>query len=249
LLEGDAGVGKTEAAHALAQATNARFVRLQCYEGLDLASAAYEWNYSKQIVAIRAAEASSERVPDLYSDEFLIRRPLLQALEGTQASPVVLLIDEIDRADDEFEAFLLELLSDYAMTIPERGRISAAHAPTVILTSNRTRDLHDALKRRCFYHWIAYPAQEREIAILRLRLPDVEPELLGDVGRAVERLRALPLRKPPGIAEAIDWARTLQALGADRVDAHAYRASLLALVKYPEDVDVASERMAEVLGA
>jgi MoxR-like ATPase len=248
LLEGDAGVGKTEAAGALALALGARLVRLQCYEGLDLSTAAYEWNYSKQIVSIRAAEASGKPVPDLYADEFLIRRPLLQALEATRESPVVLLIDEIDRADDEFEAFLLELLADYAMTIPERGRIAAADPPVVILTSNRTRDLHDALKRRCLYHWISYPAQDREIAILRMRLPDAEPQLLEEVGKAIERLRALPLRKSPGIAEAIDWAQALRMLGASRLDEGSYRASLSAVVKYPEDIETAVSGVADVIG-
>ncbi|MGA2396209.1 MAG: MoxR family ATPase, partial [Candidatus Lustribacter sp.] len=220
---------------------------LQCYEGLDLAAAAYDWNYSRQLLAIRAAEAAHAPAPDLYGDDFLIRRPLLAALESPRRNGVVLLIDEIDRADDEFEAFLLEFLSDFALTIPERGTIAAAHPPIVVLTSNRTRDLHDALKRRCFYHWIDHPAVEREIAILRLHLADSPAALLADVARASAALRALPLRKPPGIAEALDWARTLELLGAERLEDRFFEPSLGSVLKYPEDIAAARNAAGDIL--
>jgi MoxR-like ATPase len=239
LLEGDAGVGKTDAARVLATVYGAELVRLQCYDGLDLYAAAYDWNYAKQLLAIRSAEAAGGQVPDLYADEFLVRRPLLAALGATRPKGVVLLVDEIDRADDEFEAYLLEYLSDFAMTIPERGRIAAAHPPIVILTSNRTRDLHDALKRRCFYHWIEHPSPERESEIIRLRLPDAPPELAGDVARAVASLRESALRKPPGIAEALDWTQTLEALGAERLERRFLDDSLGTVLKYPEDIETA----------
>ncbi|HTW85438.1 MAG TPA: MoxR family ATPase [Candidatus Sulfotelmatobacter sp.] len=239
LLEGDAGVGKTDAARALARVFDAQLLRLQCYEGLDLASAAYDWNYGKQLLAIRSAEGAHERPPDLYADDFLIRRPLLAALGANRERGIVLLVDEIDRADDEFEAFLLEFLSDYAITIPERGTIAAVHRPIVVLTSNRTRDLHDALKRRCFYHWIGHPSVARELEILRLHLPAVAPELAADVARGTAALREQGLRKPPGIAESLDWAQTLQLLGANRLDAEVFEPSLGAVLKYPEDVALA----------
>jgi MoxR-like ATPase len=244
LLEGDAGVGKTDAARATAAVFGAQLLRLQCYEGLDLAAAAYDWNYGKQLLAIRAAEAAHERAPDLYGDEFLIKRPLLAALGAPRERGVVLLIDEIDRADDEFEAFLLEFLADFAISIPERGTIAAAHPPIVILTSNRTRDLHDALKRRCFYHWIGHPSVERETAILRLHLPEVSAALAADVARAAATLRQRELRKPPGIAESLDWAQTLALLGAERLDLEVYGRSLGAVLKYPEDI-AAAEASAE----
>jgi MoxR-like ATPase len=248
LLEGAAGVGKTEAARALATLFDARLLRLQCYEGLDLAAAAYDWNYGRQLLAIRAAEASHVQAPDLYADDYLIRRPLLAALEAPRERGIVLLIDEIDRADDEFEAFLLEFLSDFALTIPERGTIVAQHPPIVILTSNRTRDLHDALKRRCFYHWIEHPSVEREIAILRLHLAESPEALLRDVARGTAALRALPLRKTPGIAEALDWAQTLAILGAERLEPQLFEPSLGSVLKYPEDLDLA-RREAEAIVA
>jgi len=239
LLEGDAGVGKTDAARALARVFGAQLLRLQCYEGLDLAAAAYDWNYGKQLLAIRAAEGSHERMPDLYADEFLIHRPLLAALGATRARGIVLLIDEIDRADDEFEAFLLEFLADFAISIPERGTIAASHPPIVVLTSNRTRDLHDALKRRCFYHWIGHPSVEREIEILRLHLPLLAPALATDVARASAALREIGLRKAPGISESLDWVQTLQLLGAERLSAEVFEPSLGSVLKYPEDIELA----------
>jgi len=249
LLEGDAGVGKTDAARALASVFGAQLFRLQCYEGLDLAAAAYDWNYGKQLLAIRAAEAAHERTPDLYADDFLIRRPLLAALGAPRERGIVLLIDEIDRADDEFEAFLLEFLADYALSIPERGTIAAAHPPIVVLTSNRTRDLHDALKRRCFYHWIGHPAVEREIEIIRMHLPGVAPALAADVARGAAALRARELRKPPGIAESLDWAQTLQILGAGRLDADVFEPSLGSVLKYPEDVEAARAAARDIVAA
>jgi MoxR-like ATPase len=247
LLEGEAGVGKTEAARALAQIFGASFVRLQCYEGIDVYTAVYDWNYGKQLLAIRTAEAAGERTPNLYGTEFLIRRPLLAALEGSEEQSIVLLIDEIDRADDEFEAFLLEFLGEYAITIPELGRIEARRPPVVILTSNRTRDLHDALKRRCFYHWIAHPSLERELEIMRARLPQIDPELAAGVARAIAVLRTLDLRKPPGIAEALDWAASLDALGAPRLDAQALSSTLGTVLKYPEDIELALQRAGRVV--
>jgi MoxR-like ATPase len=249
LLEGDAGVGKTDAARALATVFDARLLRLQCYEGLDLAAAAYDWNYGKQLLAIRSAEAVHERTPDLYGDDFLIRRPLLAALGGRRDNEIVLLIDEIDRADDEFEAFLLEFLADFALSIPERGTIAAVHRPIVILTSNRTRDLHDALKRRCFYHWIGHPTVEREIEILCLHLPEISPELAADVARAAAALRTRELRKSPGIAESIDWAQTLALLGARRLTSEAFDPSLGAVLKYPEDIEIVRASAAGVIAA
>jgi MoxR-like ATPase len=249
LLEGDAGVGKTDAARALASVFGAQLLRLQCYEGLDLAAAAYDWNYGKQLLAIRAAEGSHEHTPDLYADEFLIRRPLLAALGASRPRGIVLLIDEIDRADDEFEAFLLEFLADFAISIPERGTVAAAHPPIVVLTSNRTRDLHDALKRRCFYHWIGHPSVEREIEILRLHLPAVTPELASDVARASAALRERELRKAPGISESIDWAQTLQLLGAERLDAEVFEPSLGSVLKYPEDIATALASASSIIAS
>ena len=249
LLEGDAGVGKTDAARALAAVFGAPLIRLQCYEGLDLATAGYDWNYGKQLLAIRAAEATHERPPDLYGDDFLIRRPLLAALGADRPAGVVLLIDEIDRADDEFEAFLLEFLADFAISIPERGTIAAAYPPIVVLTSNRTRDLHDALKRRCFYHWIGHPTIDREIEILRLHLPELAPHLAEEVARAAAALRERGLRKAPGIAEAIDWAQTLTLLGADHLDVAGLDRSLGTVLKYPEDLDAVRAAAASIVAA
>jgi MoxR-like ATPase len=210
LLEGEAGVGKTEVARALASATGAELIRLQCHEGIDLHHAVYDWDYQRQLLAIRAAEAGAP-ARELFGPEFLLRRPLLEALEH-DGGPAVLLIDEIDRADDEFEAFLLEFLADFAITIPELGTISAAHRPLVVLTSNRTRELHDALKRRCLYHWIDYPSPEREAEIVRTRLPGVPEEVAARVCDAVARLRERELYKLPGVGETITWARALLAL-------------------------------------
>jgi len=212
LLEGEAGVGKTEAAKALASAVGACLIRLQCHEGMDLHHALYDWDYPRQLLALRAAEGGAE-VGELFSREFLLRRPLLEALEHD--GPVVLLIDEIDRADDEFEAFLLELLSDFQVTIPELGTVVAKTRPLVVLTSNRTRELHDALKRRCLYHWIEYPTREREAEIVRARIPGVPEAIAERVCAAVERLRGEELYKLPGVGETIDWARALVALGED----------------------------------
>jgi len=210
LLEGEAGVGKTEVARALASATGAELIRLQCHEGIDLHHAVYDWDYQRQLLAIRAAEAGAP-ARELFGPEFLLRRPLLEALEH-DGGPAVLLIDEIDRADDEFEAFLLEFLADFAITIPELGTIAAAHRPLVVLTSNRTRELHDALKRRCLYHWIDYPTPEREAEIVRTRLPGVPEEVAARVCAAVARLRDQELYKLPGVGETITWARALLAL-------------------------------------
>jgi MoxR-like ATPase len=239
-LEGEAGVGKTAFAQALAESTGAHFVRLQCYEGLDVAQALYDWDFPRQILHLRAMEASGER-PDqqaleasLYDRRFLIARPLLQALEHT---PCVLLVDEVDRADDEFEAFLLEVLADAAITIPELGRIAAPTPPLTVLTSNRTREVHDALKRRCLYHWVEHPDFEREVTILRTRLPGVTDRLAAQVATATGRMRELDLIKPPGVAESIDWAAALSALGADALDPDVAAATLGAVLKYREDID------------
>ena len=243
-LEGDAGVGKTEVAKALAAWTGGRLVRLQCYEGIDAAQALFEWDHARQLLHLRAAEAAGraeatgvEALEDeLYDERFLVRRPLLQALHTPEGGrPPVLLIDEIDRADDEFEAFLLELLSDWAVTIPELGTVRAAVPPVTVLTSNRTRDVHDALKRRCLYHWVDQPDIEREVAIVRLRAPEVGGDLARQVATAVAAVRTLGLYKPPGIAEAIDWARALALVSPDGLDPRAADATLGALVKYRED--------------
>jgi MoxR-like ATPase len=230
LLEGEAGVGKTEVARALASATGAELIRLQCHEGIDLHHAVYDWDYSRQLLAIRAAEAGAE-AHELFGREFLLRRPLLEALE--HEGPSVLLIDEIDRADDEFEAFLLEFLSDFAITIPELGTVQAKRRPLVVLTSNRTRELHDALKRRCLYHWIDYPDPEREAEIVRARLPDVPDAIALRVCDAVARLRAEELYKLPGVGETITWARALLALGPDEP----LEDTLGVALKVREDID------------
>ncbi|MBO0774172.1 MAG: MoxR family ATPase, partial [Actinobacteria bacterium] len=220
LLEGEPGVGKTEAGKALAAALDTPLVRLQCYEGLTSAEALYEWNYPRQLLAIRLAEARGETLhdADLFSEEYLLARPLLAALQHPGPRPAVLLIDEVDRGDDEFEAFLFELLAESAVTIPELGTRRARFAPVVVLTSNRTRDLHDALKRRCLYHWIDYPDISRVAAIIRRRVPAASDVLAGQVARNVARLRDLDLAKPPGVAEAISWAEAVQLLGTDKLD-------------------------------
>jgi MoxR-like ATPase len=236
LLEGEAGVGKTEVAKTLARVLSAELIRLQCYEGIDSAQALYEWDYARQLLYARAIQEGEvrERLADLYGPEFLIERPLLRALR--EGSAAVLLVDEVDRADDEFEAFLLEVLSDFSVTVPEVGTIAAAEPPVVVVTSNRTRELHDALKRRCLYHWIDFPALEREVAIVRLRVPEVSDALARSVAEAVARLRALELAKPPGVAEAIDWARALAILGADGAHGDAARDTLGWAVKNVEDL-------------
>jgi MoxR-like ATPase len=234
LLEGEAGVGKTEAAKAMARALPARLIRLQCYEGLDVAHAVYEWNYSRQLLHIRAAQEGTVKEEELFGPEFLIRRPLLEAIESEE--PVVLLIDEIDRADDEFEAFLLEVLSDFQITVPEIGTISAARRPLVILTSNRTRELHDALKRRALFHWIDHPSLEREVEIVRLRVPGVPERLALQAASFVQGLRRLDLAKPPGVAETIDWANALAALGSRELDPELVESTLGSVLKHHEDL-------------
>jgi len=248
LLEGEAGVGKTEVAKVLGELLGRRLIRLQCYEGIDASQALYEWNYARQLIAVRAMDAAeAERhVEDLFGPEFLVERPLLAAIRaGNQA---VLLVDELDRADDEFEAFLLEILSEFAVTIPEVGQIVAATPPAVVITSNRTRELHDALKRRCLYHWIDHPDLDREVEIVRARAPHVGPDLARDVAEAVARLRALDLAKLPGVAETIDWANALAFLGAERLDAGAAADTLGSVVKDHEDQDLVVARLAEVVG-
>jgi MoxR-like ATPase len=233
LLEGEAGVGKTEAAKAMAAALDAPLIRLQCYEGLDIAHAVYEWNYARQLLHIRAAQAGTVDESELFGPEFLIRRPVLEALESDRRA--LLLIDEIDRADEEFEAFLLEVLSDFQVTIPELGTIHARTKPYVVLTSNRTRELHDALKRRCLYHWIEHPSLAREIEIVELRVPGVPERLAEQAARFAAELRSLDLQKPPGIAETIDWVRALTALGQRELDVEHVQATLGSLLKYHED--------------
>ncbi|HZE48933.1 MAG TPA: MoxR family ATPase [Jatrophihabitantaceae bacterium] len=251
-LEGDPGVGKTSLATALAEVLDARLVRLQCYEGIDAAQALYDWDFPRQVLHLRAAETAGHRDADelersLYDRRFLVARPILQAIEH---APSVLLVDEIDRADDEFEAFLLEVLADNAVTIPEIGTIRASTPPLVVLTSNRTREVHDALKRRCLYHWVAHPTYEREVAILRRRQPEVAERLTRDVARVTAGLREADLLKPPGVAESLDWARALHLLGARSLDIENAAATLGAVLKYHEDaVRVRGTVLAELIGA
>lgn len=238
-LEGEPGVGKTEIAKVLATGLGRRFIRLQCYEGLDSAAAVYEWNFSAQMIAIRSAEAAGSKVDlksDLFSDEYLIKRPLLQAMQPHPEGPPVLLIDELDRADEPFEAFLLEALSDFQVTIPELGTIKAPKPPVVVITSNRTREVHDALKRRCLYHWVDYPNFERELEILQLRAPECAAALARDVVAFVQKLREQDLFKAPGVAEAIDWARCLVALDVVALSPDVISDTLGALLKYQDDI-------------
>jgi MoxR-like ATPase len=250
LLEGEAGVGKTEAAKALAAAFGVELIRLQCYEGIDAGQALYEWDYARQLLHIRAlserAAADDRAVEELFGHRFLVERPLLKALRA--GAGAVLLIDEIDRADDEFEAFLLEVLSDFQVTVPEIGTIKAEVPPAVVVTSNRTRELHDALKRRCLYHWIDYPSPEREIEIVRLRAPGVAEELAAKVTGAVARLRTLDMAKPPGVAETIDWAHALALLGATSLDPASVTDTLGAVVKDHDDLVLVHQHLAEVVG-
>jgi len=249
-LEGEAGVGKTALAQALADVLHAPLIRLQCYEGVDAAQALYDWDFPRQLLHLRAAEAAGvtdvERLEhELYDRRFLLARPLLRALETT---PSVLLVDEIDRADDEFEAFLLEVLSEFTISIPELGTVRAETPPVVVVTSNRTREVHDALKRRCLYHWLAHPTFEREVAVIRRHLPGVSERLADDVARAVQRLRAADLLKPPGLAESIDWVTALTALGATELSADLATRTLGAVLKYQEDTERMTGEVAELVG-
>jgi MoxR-like ATPase len=240
LLEGEAGVGKTEAAKALALALDTPLVRLQCYEGIDASEALYEWNYPRQLLAIRLAESSGRPLgeSDLFAPEYLVERPLLRALRHPGPRPAVLLIDEVDRADDDFEAFLLELLAEATVTIPEIGTVRATHPPVIVMTSNRTRDLHDAVKRRCLYQWIDYPSPEREVQIIRRRVPGSAQALAVQVADAVSRMRGSDVQKPPGIAEAIDWLAALDVLGLRALDEAAIERTLGSVLKYREDQEV-----------
>jgi MoxR-like ATPase len=237
LLEGEAGVGKTEAAKALAAALNTELIRLQCYEGIDSSEALYEWNYPRQLLRIRSSEAAGRKFQEeeLFGRDFLTSRPLLQAIEHRGPMPAVLLVDELDRADDDFEAFLFEMLAESSVTIPEIGTIRATHPPAVVLTSNRTRDLHDALKRRCLYHWIDYPTPAREVEIVRRRVPGTAEGLATEAAEAVRRLRRSDVQKPPGIAETIDWVAALELLGVDHLDASAAERTLGSVLKYRDD--------------
>ena len=243
LLEGEAGVGKTELAKVLATMTGGELIRLQCYEGIDAAQAVYDWDYARQLLHLRAAEATGETAghtadqleADLYQERFLVKRPLLRAIGHGDGPPPVLLIDEVDRSDDEFEAYLLEVLSDYQITVPEVGVFRATTPPIVILTSNRTRDVHDALKRRCLYHWVDHPGFEREVEIVRLRVPETSSSLAREVAAAVAAMRDLNLYKPPCVAETIDWASALARLGVTTLDEHSVAVTLGAVLKYRED--------------
>ena len=253
-LEGEAGVGKTEIAKVLAETLGRRLVRLQCYEGLDAASAVYEWNYARQMVEIRLAEAAGEGdrgalERDIFDERFLIKRPLLQALEADRAGPPVLLIDELDRTDEPFEAYLLEVLADFQITIPEIGTIRAAEPPIVVITSNRTREIHDALKRRCFYHWVDYPNAARELAILKVKAPEVPAALSAQIVRFVQKLRGMDLFKLPGVAETIDWAHALTQLDCMSLDPETINNTLGALLKYQDDIQrIQGSEASRILG-
>src|SRR5919198_1075087 len=249
-IEGEAGVGKTEAAKVLADGPAPRLIRLQCYEGIDLAHAVYEWNYPRQLLHIRHLNESADRraaEKEIFSAEFLLRRPLLDAIDNDDPIAPVLLIDEIDRSDEEFEAFLLELLSDFQVSIPELGTVTARKPPFVVITSNRTREVHDALKRRCLYHWIDYPNLDKEIAIVRARAPEAAEDLAREVAGLVHGLREMDLYKVPGVAETLDWARSLAALGASRIDSGLVDATLGAALKYQEDLERARQAVPQLV--
>ena len=245
LLEGEPGVGKTEVAKALSAIFAAPLIRLQCYEGIDIGQAVYEWNYPRQLLELQARQG--QRAADLYSEEFLLRRPLLQAIDASNERAPVLLIDELDRADEEFESFLLELLSDFQISIPELGTLRAAHRPIVIITSNRTRELHDALKRRCVYHWIDYPSPEKELEIVRRRQPGIAERLAAQLVAFVQALRRQELTKRPGVAETLDWAQALELLGARELSRELVGATLGILLKYQDDVDTLRGSLADEL--
>jgi len=254
-LEGEAGVGKTEVAKVLASILDTELIRLQCYEGLDVNHAVYEWDYPRQMLAIRLIEAQGKGeqadVHDIMSREYLVARPLLQAVESSRGGKrPVLLIDELDRADEEFEAYLLEMLSDFQVTIPEIGTIVAEQPPVVILTSNRTREIHDALKRRCIYHWIDYPTFEREVAIVMRKVPEVPQDLAAEMARAMEKLRSMDLFKPPGVAETLDWAAALTVMGTTKLDADIADDTLGVILKYQEDIErVRTQGVGQLVGA
>ncbi|MEL0075337.1 MAG: MoxR family ATPase [Ilumatobacter sp.] len=244
LLEGEVGVGKTELAKTMAAMYGRDLIRLQCYEGIDAGQALYEWDYARQLLKVRASDGGDGSIDHLFTDEFLVERPLLRAVRA--GAQCVLLIDEIDRADDEFEAFLLEVLSDFQVTVPEIGTIEAPSAPIVILTSNRTRELHDALKRRCLYHWIGFPAREREIDIVMSRIPGVAAAMAERVIDAVNRLRDMDLAKPPGVAETLDWTESLRVVGADALDEQVVLDTIGAVVKDRDDLEVVGDMIGHV---
>jgi len=250
LLEGEAGVGKTELAKAIAAAFGLQLIRLQCYEGIDANQALYEWDYTRQLLYVRTLteQALNDKtaIDDIFGPRFLVERPLLKAIKAGDRA--VLLVDEIDRADDEFEAFLLEVLSDFQVTIPELGTVKCKRPPVVVLTSNRTRELHDALKRRCLFHWIDYPKLEREVEIVRARAPEIPEELARQVSKAVQNLRKMDLQKRPGVAETLDWARALDYLGAERMDANVTTATLGSVLKDRDDIDQVKNNLSGVIG-